>query len=157
VILELGGKSPAIVDADANINLAAKRIAWGKFTNAGQTCVAPDYVYVHEKIKFKFLKAVKKYIRAFYGKDPLQNKDYTKIISEKHFNRLIPFLSNGSIIHGGNYDSDSLLVEPTVIDKVNWDDPVMQEEIFGPILPILTFSDLDEPLYKIRRGEKPLA
>lgn len=157
VILELGGKSPAIVDADANINLAAKRIAWGKFTNAGQTCVAPDYVYVNEKVKFKFLKALKRYIRIFYGKEPLKNNDYTKIISKNHFDRFIPFLSNGTIIHGGNYDTELLVMEPTVLDKVTWDDPVMQEEIFGPILPILTFTDLEEPLYKIKTGEKPLA
>jgi len=157
VILELGGKSPVIVDMDANINLAAKRIVWGKFTNAGQTCVAPDYVYVHEKIKFKFLKAVKKYIRHYYGKNPLNYDDYTKIINRKQFQRLLSFLSIGEVIHGGNYDEELLLIEPTVLDKVTWNDSIMQEEIFGPILPIFTFTTLEEPLDRIKKGEKPLA
>ncbi|MCR1834406.1 aldehyde dehydrogenase [Oceanobacillus caeni] len=153
ITLELGGKSPAIVDEDANVVLAAKRIVWGKFTNAGQTCVAPDYVYVHEKVKFKFLKAAKRYIRAFYSK----SNEYTKIINEKNFDRLVSFLTNGDIIHGGNYDRDALMIEPTILDKITWNDPVMQEEIFGPILPVLTFSNLDDPLYQIKTKESPLA
>jgi len=157
VTLELGGKSPAIVDEDANINLAAKRIVWGKFTNAGQTCVAPDYVYVHEKVKFKLLKTMIKYIKNFYGKDPLKNKDYTRIINEKHFSRLTDYLTKGKIVHGGNGDIETLTIEPTLIEKVSWDDPMMQEEIFGPILPILPFVNVEDALYKVKTLEKPLA
>ncbi|RLL48140.1 aldehyde dehydrogenase [Oceanobacillus piezotolerans] len=157
VTLELGGKSPAIVDEDANINLAAKRIAWGKFTNAGQTCVAPDYVFVHDKVKFKFLKSMKRYIRAFYGRNPLRNADYTRIINEPHFDRLSRFLTNGTIIHGGNASRETLMIEPTILDGITFEDPIMQEEIFGPILPVVSFSSLDDALYKIKMGEKPLA
>jgi len=157
VTLELGGKSPAIVDEDANINLAAKRIVWGKFTNAGQTCVAPDYVIVQEKVKFKLLKAMKKHIKAFYGKDPLKNEDYTRIINDKHFNRLKRLLSDGTVIHGGNADKETLMIEPTILDKITWEDTVMQEEIFGPILPILTYTSIEDALYKIKTLEKPLA
>lgn len=157
VTLELGGKSPAIIDTDANITLAAKRIVWGKFTNAGQTCVAPDYLYVHEKVKFKLLKAIKKQIKSFYGKDPLKNKDYTRIVNERHFDRLMKYLEDGDILHGGNSDRESLTIEPTLLDKITWEDPVMQEEIFGPILPVLTFTNIEDILYKIRRMEKPLA
>ncbi|WP_085991966.1 aldehyde dehydrogenase [Oceanobacillus senegalensis] len=157
VTLELGGKSPAIVDQDANINLAAKRMVWGKFTNAGQTCVAPDYVYVHEKVKFKFLKAVKKYIRTFYSKDPLKNNDYTRIINEKHFDRISSFLTNGTILHGGRTNRETLMIEPTILDRITWDDPIMKEEIFGPILPVLNFADLEEALNKIKTQDKPLA
>lgn len=157
VTLELGGKSPAIVDQDAHISLAAKRIVWGKFTNAGQTCVAPDYVYVHEKVKQAFIKEVKKYIKLFYGKRPLKNKDYVRIIHEKHFNRLDGFLSNGTIIHGGKVSEEQLLMEPTILDDVTWNDPVMQEEIFGPILPLLPFTNLDEVTSAVTHQEKPLA
>ena len=157
VTLELGGKSPVIVDEDANINLAAKRIVWGKFTNAGQTCVAPDYLYVHEKVKFRLLKAMKKYIKSFYGKSPLKNNDFIRIISRDHFDRLEPFLSTGTVLHGGNVNRDTLMIEPTILDKITWADPIMQEEIFGPILPVLTFADLADPLAQIRSMEKPLA
>ncbi|MBM7598047.1 aldehyde dehydrogenase (NAD+) [Virgibacillus halotolerans] len=157
VTLELGGKSPAIVDKDANINLAAKRIVWGKFTNAGQTCVAPDYLYVHEKAKFKLLKAMKRQIKAFYGKDPLANEDYVRIINQKHFNRLEQFLSTGTILHGGQTDEEMLTIEPTIIDKISWEDPIMQEEIFGPILPVLTFKNVEDAVEKIKWREKPLA
>jgi aldehyde dehydrogenase (NAD+) len=157
VTLELGGKSPAIIDHDAKVNIAAKRIAWAKFTNAGQTCVAPDYLYVHDDIKFKFMKAMVKHIKDLYGKHPLYNEDYTKIISEEHFARLVSYLDNGNIIHGGKYDTSTHLIEPTVIDKITWEDPIMQEEIFGPILPVLTFKNIEEALYKIKQKEKPLA
>ncbi|RDW19133.1 aldehyde dehydrogenase family protein [Oceanobacillus arenosus] len=157
VTLELGGKSPAIVDQDANINLAAKRIVWGKFTNAGQTCVAPDYVIVHEKVKFRLLKAMIKQIKALYGKDPLKNKDYTRIINVQHFERLEQFLNEEKIVHGGNVDKEELLIEPTILDKVSWNDDVMKDEIFGPILPILMFTSLDDALFKIKSGDKPLA
>ncbi len=157
VTLELGGKSPVIVDKDADIKLAAKRIVWGKFTNAGQTCVAPDFVYIHEKVKVRIIQEMKKYVRKFYGREPLQNKDYVRLIHKNQFNRLHKFLSNGEVIHGGQTDMKNLLIEPTILDKVSWDDPVMQEEIFGPILPILTFKRLDDIIIKIKSMEKPLA
>lgn len=157
VTLELGGKSPAIIDRDAKINLSAKRIAWAKFTNAGQTCVAPDYLYVHDEIRFQFLKALVKHIKTLFGNYPLYNENYTKIINEKHFERLIDYLEDGSIIHGGNYDEETRLIEPTIMEKVTWEDKVMQEEIFGPILPIFTFKNLEEPLYTIKQKDKPLA
>ncbi|MEI3604848.1 aldehyde dehydrogenase [Pseudogracilibacillus sp. SE30717A] len=156
--LELGGKSPTIVDKDANIKLAAKRIAWGKFTNAGQTCVAPDYVYVHKKVKSAFMKALRKAIVSLYSKHPLQNHDYARIINLKHLNRLENLLENsGKIILGGNVDLNQLKIEPTILDEVNWEDPIMKEEIFGPVLPILTFTDLDEVIQIIKEKEKPLA
>ncbi|HLR42327.1 MAG TPA: aldehyde dehydrogenase [Pseudogracilibacillus sp.] len=155
--LELGGKSPTIVDRDCHVNFAAKRIAWGKFTNAGQTCVAPDYVYVHEKVKKKFLKALKKQIVDLYGKNTLQNDDYVRIVNSNHFNRLFPYLSEGTLYHGGDYDRTRCKMEPTVITDITWDDEVMQEEIFGPILPILTYKDLDDIIPIIQREEKPLA
>lgn len=157
VTLELGGKSPVIVDHDANVNLAAKRIVWGKFTNAGQTCVAPDYIYAHEKIKFRLLKAMKKYIKSFFGKSPLKNKDYVRIINQFHFERLEQFISNGTVLHGGNVNRDTLMIEPTILDKISWEDPVMQEEIFGPILPVLSFANLEDALASIRSMDKPLA
>ncbi|MBP1969679.1 aldehyde dehydrogenase (NAD+) [Virgibacillus natechei] len=157
VTLELGGKSPAIIDKDANINVAAKRIVWGKFTNAGQTCVAPDYLYVHEKVKFKLLKAIKKQIKNFYGKEPLENDDYIRIINEKHFHRLVNLLSNGTTLHGGNTDRDSLKIEPTILDKISWEDPIMENEIFGPILPVLTFTNVEDAAAIIKTREKPLA
>ncbi|WP_404459516.1 aldehyde dehydrogenase [Oceanobacillus kapialis] len=157
VTLELGGKSPAIVDKDANINLAAKRIVWGKFTNAGQTCVAPDYIYVHDSVKFKLLKAMKKYIKSFYGKEPLQNSNYTRIINASHFDRIIGYLSDGTVLHGGNFDRQSLMIEPSILDKISWDDHVMQEEIFGPVLPVLSFTNVEEAVEMISKQEKPLA
>ena len=157
VTLELGGKSPAIVDKDASIQLAAKRIVWGKFTNAGQTCVAPDFLYVHDKVKFKLLKEMKKQIKSFYGKAPLKNKDYIRIINQKHFDRLKNYLHNGSILHGGNVDSEYLMIEPTILDKVSWEDEMMQEEIFGPILPVFTFHDIEEAVERLKPQEKPLA
>ncbi|WP_249871933.1 aldehyde dehydrogenase [Oceanobacillus saliphilus] len=157
VTLELGGKSPAIVDEDANINLTAKRLIWGKFTNAGQTCVAPDYLYVHEKAKFKLLKAMKKHVKALYGKEPMKNEDYTRIINEKNFDRLEKFLSEGTVLHGGNSNREMLMIKPTILDKITWEDSIMREEIFGPILPVLTFTNIEDALYKVRAIEKPLA
>lgn len=157
VTLELGGKSPAIINSDAHINLAAKRIVWGKFTNAGQTCVAPDFLYVHEKVKNKLIKAIKKHIQSFYGKKPLQNTDYVQIINEDHFLRLTKLLSNGEIIYGGNVDTEKLSIEPTLLDHITWDDPIMEDEIFGPILPILTFSKLEAAISELKTMDKPLA
>ncbi|WP_217586647.1 aldehyde dehydrogenase [Lentibacillus saliphilus] len=157
VTLELGGKSPAIVDKDANLTLSAKRIAWGKYTNAGQTCVAPDYVYVHADIEKRFIKKLKKQIIALYGKQPLENDDYVKIINKTHLHRLEAFLYKGTIVHGGHLDERTEQIEPTVIKDVSWDDPIMQEEIFGPILPIMTFTELDTIVDQIARNDHPLA
>lgn len=157
VTLELGGKSPAIIDKDSNLSIAAKRIIWGKYTNSGQTCVAPDYLYIHQKIKDKLLKEMIKQIKSLYSKDPLNNKNIVRIININHFNRLTSFLSNGKIVYGGQIDSDNLKIEPTILDDISWDDPVMQEEIFGPILPILTFQELDDVIEELKHREKPLA
>ncbi|WP_077326832.1 aldehyde dehydrogenase [Virgibacillus siamensis] len=157
VTLELGGKSPAIVDKDATIDLTAKRIVWGKFTNAGQTCVAPDYIYVHEKVKAKLIKAMKKHIKALYGNHPIDNDDYVHIVHKNHFNRLMKFLNNGCIVHGGTADAERLSIEPTLLDGITWENSVMQEEIFGPIMPILTFRKLDDVITEMKEMEKPLA
>ncbi|WP_042145822.1 aldehyde dehydrogenase [Paucisalibacillus sp. EB02] len=157
VTLELGGKSPAIIDKDANISLTAKRLVWGKFTNAGQTCVAPDYLYVHDQIKDKLLKEMKKQIKKMYSKNALQYDKFARIINENHFNRLSAYLSNGTIVYGGDIDQDQLKIEPTILDSVTWDAPVMQDEIFGPILPVLTFNNIDEVITELKHREKPLA
>lgn len=156
VTLELGGKSPAIIDKSAHVDLSAKRIVWGKLMNAGQTCVAPDYVCVHESIKDRVLDRMLYWIKAFYGEDVLANSDYPRIIDEKAFDRLLPLLEGDRVV-GGRYDRDSLKIEPTILDHVSFSDPVMQEEIFGPILPILTYRDLDDLILKINGRPSPLA
>ncbi|MCL9970896.1 aldehyde dehydrogenase [Anoxybacillus kestanbolensis] len=153
VTLELGGKSPAIVDASARIDLAAKRIVWGKFLNVGQTCIAPDYVLVHASVKSLFIERMKRYIEQLYG-----HKDtYSRIVTVRHTERLVRFLSSGTVVHGGTYDIEQRWIEPTLLDDVTWDDEIMQEEIFGPILPILTFQTVDEAIQMINNYEKPLA
>lgn len=157
VTLELGGKSPVIVTEDANLKLAARRIVWGKFINAGQTCVAPDYVYVPEKIKDELLQRMKQEVERFYGDKPLANPDYTRIISWKHFSRLKSLLKTSHIVFGGESDHYTLKIEPTVIDQVTWEDPIMQEEIFGPLLPVLTYTRLDDVISCLRKKPKPLA
>ncbi|WP_134684918.1 aldehyde dehydrogenase [Brevibacillus migulae] len=157
VTLELGGKSPCIVHEDANIKLAAKRIAWGKFLNAGQTCIAPDYLYLHQSIREKFLTHLHESIKELYGERPLTNPNYTRIVSERHFDRLASFLTNGVIRIGGNTNKDGLAIEPTVLTRITWDDPVMQDEIFGPILPVLEYSQLSEVIEGIRNHPNPLA
>lgn len=157
VTLELGGKSPCIVHKDAHIKHAAKRIAWGKFLNAGQTCVAPDYVYVHHKIKDRFIGELKRAIKELYGEYPLSNPNYTHIVSERHFNRLTTFLKDGKVIIGGKTDNDKLVIEPTVLTDITWDDSVMEDEIFGPILPILDYSNLSDIIKEINNYTKPLA
>ncbi|SFJ23876.1 aldehyde dehydrogenase (NAD+) [Halobacillus dabanensis] len=157
VTLELGGKSPTIVHKDANIELAAKRIVWGKYTNAGQTCIAPDYLYVHHEVKTDLIHAMKKYIEQFYGKNPLDNEDYTKIVNQSHFERISSYLDSGTVVVGGSTDEATRKITPTVLDQVVWDDPVMKEEIFGPVLPILTYSSLDEVIDQINDRPKPLA
>ncbi len=157
VILELGGKSPCIVDETANIRLAARRIVFGKYLNCGQTCVAPDYVLCHASIKDAFVSAVKEEIVKQYGAEPLKSADYGKIINQKHFDRLLSLIDRDKVVHGGEYDREALQIEPTVMDHVTRADAVMGEEIFGPILPILTYEALDDAIDSINAGEKPLA
>ncbi|WHY75320.1 aldehyde dehydrogenase [Neobacillus sp. WH10] len=157
VTLELGGKSPCIVHEDANIKLAAKRIAWGKFTNAGQTCIAPDYLYLHKKIKEQFLSEFKKATIELYGEKPLNNVHFTRIVSDKHFQRLCSFLDNGELFMGGDSNQENLMIEPTVVTDITWDDQIMQDEIFGPILPVLEYDVLSEVLEGIHRHPKPLS
>ena len=157
VTLELGGKSPCIVDQTADIKLAAKRIVFGKYLNCGQTCVAPDYVYCHRSVKEKLIKEVQKQIRRQYGKQPLRNSDYGKIINEKHFDRILGLIDEQKVVHGGGSDRNTLRIEPTVMDNVSFSDAVMQEEIFGPVMPILTFDSLDEAIRRINSMPHPLA
>lgn len=155
VTLELGGKSPAIVTSDADFEVASKRIVWGKFLNAGQTCVAPDYILVDENVKDSFLDALKAQIIKFNYQPGSDH--YTQIINQRNFDRLIKFIDREKIYFGGNYDLQKRYIEPTVLHHVNWDDDVMQEEIFGPILPVLTFKNFNEALLKISEKDKPLA
>lgn len=152
VTLELGGKSPCIVHEDANLKLAAKRIAWGKFTNAGQTCIAPDYLYVHQRIKEPFLCLLKEAIQEMYA-----GRSLTRIVSERHFSRLTSFLNQGDILTGGNASREELSIEPTVLTGITWEDPIMEEEIFGPILPVMEYTELDEVIDGIRKHPNPLA
>jgi len=157
VTLELGGKSPCIVHKDANLPLAAKRIAWGKYMNAGQTCVAPDYLYLHSKIKEEFMHYLVQAIKDLYTDDVLSRGQFTRIISKRHYERLTRFLSASKIQYGGKHDSSSLIIEPTVLNNVTWDDLVMKEEIFGPILPVLHYEDTIEMIHSITERPKPLA
>lgn len=156
-VLELGGKSPCIVDSSAKLKLAARRIVFGKYLNCGQTCVAPDYILCHKSVKDEFVKEVCKQIKKQYGENPLQNPDYGKIINEKHFDRLCGLIDSGKTVLGGNYNKDTLQIAPTVMDNITWDDAVMQEEIFGPIMPILTFENMDEVYDLLADQAKPLA
>lgn len=157
VVLEMGGKSPCIIDNTADIEISARRIVWGKFLNAGQTCVAPDYLLVHKEVKDSLMKAIQKYIKDFYGDNPENSKDYCRIINEKHFDRLCALLEEGDIVAGGKTNRSQLYIEPTVIDHVTWNYPIMQEEIFGPILPIIEYEDLTNVIEMINAHEKPLA
>ncbi|MEN9599474.1 MAG: hypothetical protein RL596_1793 [Bacteroidota bacterium] len=157
VTLELGGKSPAVVEEDANIKVAAKRIAMPKYSNAGQMCVAPDYVLVHSSKKAELIEQLKKTIPEFYGADAASTEGYGRIINEKQFNRIISYLNSGTIIYGGKHDAKNLFIEPTIIDDVTVDTPIMQEEIFGPLLPILTFNTVEEARAIIARNPNPLA
>ena len=157
VTLELGGKSPCIVDQDVNLEATARRIVFGKFINAGQTCIAPDYLLVHSSNKVKLLELIRKYLVRFYGEDPQKSPDYARIINMGHFNRLQPLLGKGDVNIGGQSDPQDLYIAPTVITNLSWDDPVMQDEIFGPILPVLEFDDLSEAITTINSRPKPLA
>lgn len=155
--LELGGKSPAIVHEDADLVTAAHRISWGKFLNAGQTCIAPDYVLVHSSRKDVFVEELKKTILDFYGRDASTHKRYCRIINDRHFQRLIGLLDQGKLVYGGANRREDRYIEPTLLSPVDWDDPVMQDEIFGPILPILAYAELDDIIRRIGDRPKPLA
>ncbi len=157
VTLELGGKSPAVVEDDADIKAAARRISLGKFINVGQTCVAPDYVLVHASVKEKLVAHLKKEILHFYGEDPAASYDYGKIINEKRFDRLTGYLKEGTILHGGQTDRSRLYIAPTLLENVSEDAAIMNEEIFGPILPILTFASFDKALRVVQRNPNPLS
>lgn len=155
--LELGGKSPCIVDETASLEVAARRILWGKCLNAGQTCVAPDYLLVHEDVKDKLFEAMKKVLKEFYGDDPSKSLDYATIINDKHFDRLSSMIKDGKIVVGGKFDAAKRHIEPTVITDIDFNHPLMQDEIFGPILPAFTFKTLDEAFKIVKSYEKPLA
>lgn len=156
-VLELGGKSPCIVDASANIKLAAKRIVWGKYLNCGQTCVAPDYILCEKSVKDAFVAEVVKQIRQQFGRKPLENKDYGKIINEKHFARLCGLIDPSKVVIGGETNPNACQIAPTVMESVTWEDAVMGEEIFGPIMPVLTFESFDSLMDELKDKEKPLA
>ncbi|MFH1188578.1 MAG: aldehyde dehydrogenase [bacterium] len=155
--LELGGKSPCIVHEDADIKTSARRITWGKYFNAGQTCTAPDYLLVHKKIKKELLEQIKKTIETFYGTNPQTSNDYGRIINERHFDRLSSLLDEGKCIIGGKTDREKKYISPTVIDSVSWNDKIMADEIFGPIFPVIEYEDLDEVIRTLKNHPKPLA
>jgi aldehyde dehydrogenase (NAD+) len=157
VTLELGGKDPCIVEEDADLKVAARRIAVGKFTNAGQMCVCPDYLVVHENVKDKLIGYIREAVIKFYTDNPSDAYGYGKIINEKRFDKLVSYLQQGKIVFGGEYDKSKLFIAPTVIDNVALDAPVMQEEIFGPILPVFTFSKMEEAVNIINRNPGPLS
>ncbi|RUN46638.1 aldehyde dehydrogenase, partial [Staphylococcus epidermidis] len=159
VTLELGGKSPVIVDDTANIKVASERISFGKFTNAGQTCVAPDYILVQRKVKNDLIKALKKTITEFYGENIEKSPDFGRIVNQKHFNRLNDLLQihKDNVVFGGNSSKEDLYIEPTLLDNITNDNKIMKEEIFGPILPIITYDNFDEVLEIIQSKSKPLS
>ncbi|MBF0100775.1 MAG: aldehyde dehydrogenase [Desulfobacterales bacterium] len=157
ITLELGGKTPCIVEPDARLDVAAKRIMWGKFLNAGQTCVAPDYLLVNRAIKNDLLPKMKSYINSFYGEDPQKSPDYPRIVSQNHFLKLIPYLKDGKIYTGGKYDEKDRYIEPTIITDVDTNMSVMQEEIFGPILPVIEYENIAEAINFVNERPKPLA
>lgn len=157
VVLELGGKSPCIVDKTADIERAGKRIAWGKCLNSGQTCVAPDYLLVHKSVKDSLIEAIKKNVIEFFGENTEESPKFPKIINQKHFERLNHLIQTGEVVFGGQSNAATNKIGLTLLDHVNWDDPVMQEELFGPILPIIEYEDLDEIISVINSRPKPLA
>jgi aldehyde dehydrogenase (NAD+) len=156
-VLELGGKSPCIVDKSADIERSVPTICWGKLLNSGQTCTAPDYLWVHKDIKAKLIEALKNQIKSFYGEDIKNNTDFGRIVNQKHFERLQALLKGGNIVFGGETDESQRFISPTIIDGVTWDDKIMQEEIFGPIFPVMTFEHLEDVVKELSRREKPLA
>lgn len=157
VVLELGGKSPCIIDKDADIEVAAKRVAWGKSLNAGQTCIAPDYLMLHKNIKDKFLSELEKAFGELLGDDPQKSEHFVRIVNDAAFERLKGYLADGEVVFGGKTDKSERYFSPTVLDHVSPDSPVMQEEIFGPIFPVQTFSSLDDVIRFVSMREKPLA
>jgi aldehyde dehydrogenase (NAD+) len=159
VTLELGGKSPAIVDHSTDVRVAARRIVWGKFLNAGQTCVAPDYVLVHKSIEEQLTRALVEQVAAFYGADPRLSPSYGRVVNDAHMRRLLGMLEStkGRVVTGGSADEGDRYLSPTVLAEVNWDDSVMQEEIFGPVLPVLSYDHIAEVLSALNERDKPLA
>ncbi|SOE23540.1 aldehyde dehydrogenase (NAD+) [Spirosomataceae bacterium TFI 002] len=162
VTLELGGKSPTIIDESASLKSTCKRLVWGKFLNTGQICIAPDYVYVHEKIKDQFLAEMQKQVTAFYGENPQESDSYSRVVNEKHTERVIGYIQDSvskgaNVICGGNSDQNKNYLAPTIVVDVPKDSALMQNEIFGPVLPILTYTDINEVINEINAGEKPLA
>lgn len=157
VTLELGGKSPCIVEADADITVTAKRIIFGKFINAGQTCIAPDYILVQETVKEKLLTEMANAIQQFYSSDPASSSDYGKIIHAKHFQRLVQFLHQGKIFYGGKFDESKLFIEPTILTDISLEEEIMKEEIFGPILPVIPFLNTQEAIEIVRKNKNPLS
>ena len=157
VTLELGGKSPVIIDKSANLKVTAKRLMWGKAFNAGQTCIAPDYLLVEESVKQPLVDALKKTLKEFFGEDPKASADYSRIVSDRHFQRLVTLMQDGTVLHGGGHDAEQKFIEITLLDDVPEDAPLMQEEIFGPLLPILTVKDVDAAIRFVNARPKPLA
>lgn len=157
VVLELGGKSPCIVDETADIDLAARRICWGKFFNAGQSCVAPDYVLVHHSKKVKLIQAIEKTIEEFFGADPQKSSDLSRIVSKRHFDRLINLLKDANVVIGGTNDEEFRYLSPTVVDLEDSNHPLMEDEIFGPILPIISINSLEDAIEKVYDHPNPLA
>lgn len=157
VTLELGGKSPCIVDEEVHLDYAVKRILWGKYTNCGQTCVAPDYILVNEKVKAALINKLKSEVVAFYGENPQTNPQYARIINRRHFDRLAKMLVPDKIIYGGKTDADDLYISPTFLEISDWETPAMQEEIFGPVLPIMSYQHLEDAIAMINAQPKPLS
>lgn len=157
LVLELGGKSPCIVDEDAHLKFAAKRIVWGKFLNAGQTCIAPDYMFVHQKIKEEFLQLMQLEITKMFGENPKESEDFPRIVSQKAMERLEKLIHHGKIVVGGTIDLENRYIAPTIIDEITQNDPIMHEEIFGPLMPVMSFNDIQEVIDYLHHHEKPLA
>jgi len=157
VTLELGGKSPAIIEADADIAVTARRITLGKWINAGQTCIAPDYLLVHESVKEKLIIAIRNCINEFYTADASTSYDYSRIINKQRFDKLVSYLSDGNIIYGGDHDASQRYIGPTLMDEITLKTPIMQEEIFGPILPVLSYSDIEQAMEIVGQNPDPLA
>lgn len=157
VVLELGGKSPCIIDKDTNLAVAAKRVAWGKALNAGQTCIAPDFLMIHEDVKDAFLTLLVKEWKHLLTQDPKHTPHFVRIVNDKAMERLVGYLKDGNIYHGGQYDLSERYLSPTILTEVDVDAPVMQEEIFGPIFPVLTFQNLEQAIEFVNQREKPLA
>ncbi len=157
IVLELGGKSPAIIDKNADVKMAAYRLIWAKLLNSGQTCIAPDHVYIHQSIKDVFIKKATEVIEEFYGSDIAKSKDYGRIINTKQFDRLVSYLDKDKIVYGGSFDRNNLFIEPTIMDNISYEDKIMEDEIFGPILPLLIYEDINSIINEIKRKPKPLA